>query len=209
MKSSGKHPYGFLAIVALLIAIGHSASASGQSLSSLKIGDPSSKLSALGKPAAIENEKDTTVRRWVLPNGNELSVTTDMSDKIVYMESDWNPGRDDTTACDLPGLRFGVTTLTQLRKRFGSNGFAFKDQAGQLLTEDGAVMLNSYEVGGFVITFYNKVSNKEVAQLNPESQGTIADHARLDAISIASPEYAKREWGDRVYDPAYKPISWK
>ncbi len=209
MTSSGKHSHTFLAIVALLIAIGHGASASGQSLSSLKIGDPTSKLSALGKPTAIDSEKGMTVRRWVLPNGNELSVTTDMSDKIVYMESDWNPGKDDTTACDLPGLRFGVTTLTQLRNRFGSNGFAFKDQAGQLLTEDGAVMLNSYEASGYVITFYNKISNKEVAQLNPESQGTIADHAKLDAISIASPEYAKREWGDRVYDPGYKQIDWK
>jgi hypothetical protein len=209
MTPSDKHPYGFFVIVALLIAIGYSVCASGQSLSALKIVDPSSQLSSLGKPAAIDNENGMTVRRWIIPNGNELSITTDMADKIVYMESDWNPGKDDTTACDLPGLRFGVTTLAQLRKRFGSNGFAFKDQAGQLLTEDGAVMLNSYEASGFVITFYNKVSNKEVAQLNPESQGTIADHARLDAISIASPEYAKREWGNRVYDPSYKPIDWK
>ena len=33
--------------------------------------------------------------------------------------------------------------------------------------------------------------------------------AKLEAISLANPGYAKSEWGDRVYDPAYKKIEWK
>ena len=182
--------------------------ARAQSLSSLHIGDPAEKLSVLGKAASSESYKDMTVKRWILPNGCDLTVTTDKNGRIVSLESDWNR-TGDSPQCDLPWLRFGVTTLAEIRKRFGSNGFAFKGQAGQLLAEDGAVLLNSYEVADSVITFYNKVSNAEVATLDPEGSSTVADHARLDAISIASQSYAKSEWGDRVYDPQYKKIKWK
>lgn len=182
--------------------------AHAQSLSSVQIGDTSSKLSPLGKPASLEAEKDGTVRRWTLPNGNDLSATTDRDSHVVYLEADWNH-TDANTGCDLPWLQFGATTLTQIRKHFGSNGFAFKGQAGQLLAKDGAVLLNSYELGNTVITFYNKVSNAEISKLNPEGQSSFADHARLDAISFASQGYAKAQWGDRIYDPRYQQIAWK
>ena len=182
--------------------------ARAQSLSSLHIGDASTKLSTFGKPASTEPDKDTIIRRWTLANGNDLSVTTDKGGSIVFLESDWNH-RDADTGCDLAWLRFGATTLTEIRKRFGSNGFAFKEQAGQLLAEDGAVMLNSYEVGDAVITFYNKVSNAEVATLDADGSSSIADHARLDAITISSQRYAKAQWGERVYDPQYKKIKWQ
>jgi hypothetical protein len=185
--------------------------AHGQSLSSLRIGDAASKLSTLGKPSSADADKDNTVSRWTLANGNELAVTTNKSGQIVHIEADWNPGKRDSesTGCDLPGLRFGETTLAELRKRLGSNGFAFKDRGGQLLAEDGAVMVNSYEANGLVITFYNKVSNTEVATLDAEGHSSIADHARLDAISISDANYAKSKWGERVYDPHYKKVDWK
>jgi hypothetical protein len=189
----------------LLVA---SIPAHAQSLSSLHVGTASTKLPALGEPASSEADHDRLVTRWTLPNGNDLSATTDKGGHIVYVESDWN-GRDSSTGCDLPWLRFGITTLAEIRQHFGSNGFAFKDQAGQLLAEDGAVLLNSYEAGDTVITFYNKVRNAEVAKLDPDGRSAIADHARLDAISIASQSYAKTEWGDRVYDAHYRKIVWK
>jgi hypothetical protein len=182
--------------------------ARAQSLSSLHIGDPGARLAALGKPTSTDTRNGNTVRKWTLPNGNDLSATTDGSGRIIFIESDWN-GADDSPACDLPNLHFGKTTLAELRARFGSNGFAFKELSGQLLSSDGAVLVNSYEANGVVITFYNKVSNKAAAQLDPEGQTTIADQAKLDAISIASPGYAKAEYGDRVYDPNYKPVTWK
>ncbi|SEB62759.1 hypothetical protein [Terriglobus roseus] len=182
--------------------------AQAQALSSLHIGDASRKLAALGKPASSQADGDRAVARWTLPNGNDLSATTGKNSRIVYLEANWNRV-NNATGSDLSWLRFGTTTLTEIRKHFGSNGFAFKGQAGQLLADDGAVLLNSYEVGDAVITFYNKVNNAEVAKLDPNGQSTFADHARLDAISIASQSYAMTEWGDRVYDPQYKKITWK
>ncbi|AFL87120.1 hypothetical protein Terro_0788 [Terriglobus roseus DSM 18391] len=199
-------------VIATLFVVGCSSvtasSLRAQSLSSLHIGDASAKLSALGKPASSEPSNDRMVQRWTLPNGNDLSATTDKNNRIVYLESDWNR-TDAGTGCDLPWMHFGSTTLAEIRTHFGSNGFAFKGQAGQLLAEDGAVLLNSYEVGDTVITFYNKVSNAEIAKLDPAGQSTFADHARLDAISIASQSYAQSEWGGRVYDPHYKKVDWK
>jgi hypothetical protein len=71
-------------------------------------------------------------------------------------------------------------------------------------------MMNSYEVGSSIVTFYTKVSEDDYAKAKTsEESWAIADHARLEAISTASAEYAESEWGDRIVDPGYKPVSWK
>jgi len=184
--------------------------ASGQSVSGLRIGDKASKLTLLQeKPSAIDTYKSMTVQKWVLPGGNELSVTTSMDGLIVYLESDWN-GKSPGTGCDLPGLKFGVTTLADLRMRFGSNGFEFKNRGGVIKTPDGVVMLNSYEIGSVVVTFITKVNQDEYQQAQKSSQHVeVAEFARLDAISYADAEYAKDEWGERIYDPDYKKADWR
>jgi hypothetical protein len=149
------------------------------------------------------------VQRWNLPNGNSLSVTVDKNGKVAYIESDWN-GKGDDPESDLPGLRFGRTTLAELRKKFGSNGFGYKARGYSVETPDGVVMMNSYEASGVVITFYTKVNRDEYARVKSSGENPqLADYARLDAISIAASEYASSEWGDRVYDPSYKKIEWK
>jgi hypothetical protein len=57
----------------------------GQSVSNLHIGDDESKVAQLGsKPASTDTYKSFTPRRWRLNNGNDLSVTTSSSGRIVY-----------------------------------------------------------------------------------------------------------------------------
>jgi hypothetical protein len=194
---------------AFLFGLAQPDSSVAQSLSSLHIGDPLSKLSSLGPASDSASYKTMEMRKWVLPNGNELSVTTGSNGQIVYLESDWD-GKNDDPACDLPGLHFGLTTLSELRKRFGSNGFGFRERGPGVKTEDGFVMMNSWEAGKVVITFYTRIEQQEydrmkASGLNPSP----ADYAKLDAISIADAGYAKSEWGDRIYDPQYKKIEWK
>ena len=75
-------------------------------------------------------------RRWVLPNGTALSVTTDTGGgRIVFIGQD-GTGRPIPSA--LPGLTLGDTTLHDIRIRFGSNGFGISstgafEQNGELL----------------------------------------------------------------------------
>ena len=181
-----------------------------QSLSNLRIGDDVSRLSSLGyQPSDTGTYKSFDLRKWRFSNENELSVTTSKSGRIVYVESDWG-GKTDETACDLPGLKFGVTTLSELRRRLGSNGFEFQNRAGVMEVSDGIIMMNSYEVGNIVVTFITKVTEKEYVNIKESGKSwVVADHARLDAISIAEAGYAEGEWGDRIYDPNYKKVEWK
>jgi hypothetical protein len=166
-------------------------------------------LSQLGTAAETNSYKGMTVKRWGLPNGNELSVTVGTNGMIAYVESDWD-GKSDDSGIDLQGLHFGLTTLTELRKRFGSNGFGYKARGSIAETQDGIVMMNSYDAGGVIVTFYTKINRDEFSRVKGSGANpSPADYAKLDAISTADDRYAKNEWGDRVYDPAYKKIDWK
>jgi hypothetical protein len=197
-----------LFLSALLTVGSETHSCSAQSLHGLKVGEPSTTLGPLGAPSDSDTYKGMAVQRWDLPNGNSLSVTMGKNG-VVFIESDWN-GSDDDPWCDLPGLRFGQTTLAELRRRFGSNGFGFKSRGYSAETPDGVVMMNSYEVGAVVVTFYTKIKRDEFSRLKASGKNpSLADHAKLDAISIAEDIYATSEWGERVYDPAYKKIEWK
>ena len=195
--------------MAVVVSVDQAEMCRSQSLVGIKVGEVSSKLTRLGSPTDTGSYKGMSLQRWKLPNGNELSVTLDSEGKIVYLESDWD-GKSDDAGCDLPELHFGRTTLAELRKRFGSNGFGFNGRGPGIKTEDGLVLMNSFEVGTAVITFYTKINGDEFQRLKASGASpSPADYAKLDSISIADDAYAKSEWGDRVYDPAYKKIEWK
>lgn len=187
--------------------------AAAQSLSGLHIGDAAPHLQELGKPVATAPDGPYLNQKWTFPTGNDLAVSTSADGLIVYLESDWGGhsgnGNDDP-GCDLPGVKFGSTTLADLRKRFGSNGFVFQNRSPLLETDDGVVLFNAYEVGTKVVTFITKASKQDYARSKQGGAGwDLADHAKLDAILIADGDYAVYEWGPRVYDPGYKKIEWK
>jgi hypothetical protein len=176
----------------------------------MRIGDNAASLAAFGDESVKpETYKSYVMRKWVLANGNELSVTLSGAGRIVYLESDWDGG-DVDTGCDLPGLKFGATTLHELRDRFGSNGFEFEKRGPGVDVAGGFVMFNSFEIGSKVVTFFTKVSREDFERLKKAgSSSEIAQFAKLDAISIADASYAKDEWGARIYDPNYKSVGWK
>ena len=111
-----------IAVAAFSIAGSLAGVLEAQALLNYRIGDTPSGLSRLGPVSGLDKYKVNDVFRWVLPDHNLLSATVDPEGEIVFLESDWG-GRSDETGCDLAGLKFGVTTLADLRTRFGSNGF--------------------------------------------------------------------------------------
>lgn len=149
--------------------------------------------------------------KWHLPSGNDLSVTSaPATGKIVYIETDWG-GDPASAATDVSGLQFGTTTLADIRKKFGSNGFGFKQNIGQA-TEDKLIFFNCYQIDGdpdLIAVFITTLPIKDVpivaGETKPES-----GKARLDAVILASLAYLKETWGeDRVFDSTYRPIVWK
>jgi len=159
-------------------------------------------------PSVTDTYKTFALQKWTLSNGDEVSATTSKSGKIVYLESDWG-GVVKGPACDLSGIIFGTTTLTDIRKRFGSNGFAFENRAAVMKVADGVVMMNSYEIGSLIVTFITKISADTSPEQKSEQSETLADRARLDAVSISQPDYSETTWGKRIYDPDYKKAEWK
>jgi len=198
----------FIALVVLSVAAGAPRVLQAQTIWNYHVGDTPTGLSKLGPVSGLEKYKNDDVFRWVLPNRNLLTATVDPEGEIVYLESDWG-GNSDETGCDLAGLKFGATTLADLHKRFGSNGFGYKRRPHVMTTKDGVQLMNSWEVGNVVVSFYTRISAADYAKAQASGAGDAADFAKLEGISMANTAYAKSEWGDRVSDPAYKKIAWK
>ncbi len=207
MKSISLRTLMAAAVVAVSLVSWTAARA--QDLSGFRLGDTPTKLSNLGQVAGIEKYKGMDVYRWVFPNGNPFMATVDAEGEIVYLESDWG-GKSEETGCDLPGMKFGVTTLADLEKRFGSDGFGFRRRLHLRPAGDGFMLLNSWEAGNQVVTFYTLITAKDYEQVKASgSEAAAAGNAKLVGISITNAAYAKVEWGARMVNPAYKKIEWK
>ena len=206
-------PFGLMAVTTLLIALVQPSASRAQALLNIRVGDTPSKLSKFGPVSGEDKYKGMDLFKWILPNRNLLTATVDREGEIVYLESDWG-GKSDDTGCDLAGLKFGVTTLADLVTRLGSNGFGFKTRPHSRQTDDGVMLLNSYEVGNVVVTFYTRISGADYAKVqaagaNASGAATGAEFANLEGISMANAAYAKSEWGARIPNPAYKKVDWK
>lgn len=71
----------------------------------------------LGKIGTVQ------VAKWRLGDGNSLSVTAKSgTGEIVYIETDW--GRN-TSYTDFASLRYGKTTLAEIKSKLGGDNFAW------------------------------------------------------------------------------------
>jgi hypothetical protein len=213
MNLKRSFPVGLMVVTILLIALVQPNALPAQSLLHISVGDTPSKLSRFGPVSGEDKYKGMDLFRWILPNRNVFTTTVDREGEIVFLESDWG-GKSDETGCDLAGLKFEVTTLAEMEKRFGSNGFAFKKRPHVTRTDDGIMLLNSWEVDNVVITLYTRISGvdydkAQAAGANGGGSTPGAEFARLEGISMANAAYAKSEWGDRIPNPAYKKVDWK
>jgi hypothetical protein len=185
--------------------------AQAQSLSGIKIGDAPSVLEKMNlEPLAREGRGAIKMVKYKLANGNELSVTyNSRENRVIYIEDDWSL-KPEGAATDIPAIKFGVTTLEDIRRVNGSNGFSWKSTAMNR-TEDQLVTFNAYEIKGKpnqVAVFVTSLSIPEVK--NKMSDPTqVAKFFMLQAIILAEEAYLDEIWGEeKVYDKDSKPISW-
>jgi hypothetical protein len=180
-----------------------------QSLSGLRIGDELSTASIGIMPVAKEQSGSFTITKWRFANDNELSVTA-RAGKIVFMELDWG-GHQNGAQSDFPGLLFGKTTLAEMLDKFGP-GITFSDRPWLDETKDGILLLSYYEVGSVILNVVTKVNNIDLPAVKVELQKGIPamqKYARLVAMILAAPEYARAMWGNVVYEANSKRIEWK
>ena len=131
-----------LCVVPLLAAAG----AHGQAIDGFRIGDRfADDAAGHAAPEAVGQPGTFVPRKWTLPNGTAVSVTTEAAtDRIVFIEQD-GTGRPAPSA--LPDLTLDDTRLRDIRARFGSNGFGYGstaefEQNGELLAA------NCYRLAG-------------------------------------------------------------
>lgn len=189
-----------------------SATASAQSLSGLRIGESISSTPRLGAPPDETNQAGPFVmKKWTLGNGNQLSITAvAQTGRIVYMESDWGK-RQAGSPSDFPGLAFGSTTLRDIRKHFGNNGFAFRAHVG-FPTSDGTALFNCYQLtasASTVVAFVTIISGQQGEEVLANKL-VGEDAAKLDALILADMPYLETIWGkEKIFDGSYRPIGWK
>lgn len=178
-----------------------------QSLSSISVGDKSSRLDPLGVPPTHEQKMGPhTAVRFELPDGNSLSATYRNSDgTIVFLESDWG-GKKSGSFSGFRDFRFGLTSLRDIRSVLGHNGMSFVNGPGTSLTDAGdLIMFNSFEIAksSIVVTVISKLGAQRLSELSEVygDQSTakmISKEAKLDAIIIADMEYRSGIWGDEI-----------
>lgn len=187
-----------------------------QSISGIRVGEPASSLEKLHlKPVATDHVGSMETVKYNAANGNELSVTYDRaSNRIVYIESDWNR-KPESAATDLVGFEFGVTTLEKIRTTNDSNGFAFKNNAMNIINGD-LVAFNAFRIKdkrGLVAVFVTTLNVRDFKSKKygvDTEQAEIPKNLKLDALILAEEHYLDQIWGsEKVSDKDAKPISWE
>ncbi|WP_426237544.1 hypothetical protein [Pararhizobium sp. DWP1-1-3] len=132
------------------------------------------------------------------------------------METDWG-GQGGGAYSDFEGFKYGETSLSAIRMRFGHNGLMFDARPPVSLAGDGAlIFFNYYEISGKrqVATFVTTVTASVLAELqashgNEKLGDFIAPYAKLSAVILAEQDYADTIWGaKKPYDSGYGPINW-
>jgi hypothetical protein len=186
-------------VLTLLIAFTFFAPTGHISMLGIKIIDTKESLANI-KLEIVAKDKDMV--KYKTENSNDFSVTLD-NDKVVYMENDWL--QDVNSRLPLfSDFTFGKTTLKDIRSKFSTNGFTFKNR-GYFKTETDLIMFNCFEFdskNNEVLIAITKISLKEDV-----TEETVASKLKLEALIIADAEYLDRTWGkDKVFDTNYKKI---
>lgn len=123
--------------------------------------------------------------------------------KVAYMENDWL--QDEKARQPLfSDFQFGITSLRDIRKKFGTNGFTYKKRLA-FTTETDLIEFNCFEFdspNSEVLVAITKVSLKA----NP-TEKNVGDKLKLDALIITTKDYLDKTWGvEKLFDPNYKKI---
>jgi hypothetical protein len=184
----------------LLTGTAFSSASSDISMLGIKIHENASALKNV-KLEVVAKEK--TMMKFRTANGNDFSVTT-KNGKIVYMENDWLQGESGKTPL-FSNFRFGETSLHDIRKAFGTNGFTHKNHEA-FSTDKEVIEFNCFEIDSPNKEIFATVTTVPIAaKVNEEN---VADSLKLAAVILCDKAYLDEIWGkQKLYDSGnYKKI---
>lgn len=204
-----------IALAAALAGTAAFAAAAAPSLLGLSIGAPESAERALGLAVADSAVAPTlAVRRYELPGGGYLEVSVDRTTNQIVLLQHLRLGQSGVVDADLAGFAYGRTTLGEIRRACGSNGFIYpKGPTGDQIG-DRFVLVNAYDVADqpLVVVFLTAVPMDEVRKLaagdrkNPDALG---DLAVLSGMILARRDFVEKVWGTgRMSDDPCPPVRW-
>ena len=182
----------------------------------VRIGASIRSLQSLPKPIARDGEANIKMTKWLLETGNELSVTYDSEqDRILYAELDWN-FKPQSTQTGISELRFGETTLEQIRVKFGSSGFTYVEHM-IFKTPEGIVTFNAFELKStptIVVVFVTLLQSTSSVGPDPSAdqlKAAVGGLFKLVGVAVADESYLDQIWGaEKLYDPKSIPIQlWR
>lgn len=193
--------------LAIGMFLGLTFSGQAQEFAGLDVGQPFANSARLGIPAGQQKHLGYDVKRWMRPNGIDLSVTGVPGGQIVYMESFPRP---EAPAIPGEGLRFKVTTLGKALEMLGAPGFYYTGRGQMATFGPNDVWFHSYALHDRhdVIVTFAFAAPTQSRRYNPD--GTVIENtnALLDSMIIADYGYQLRIWGgEAIARPGYQRIN--
>jgi hypothetical protein len=147
--------------------------------------------------------KDSIKTKYRTDNGNNFSVII-KNGQIVFMENEWLFLKNGKTPL-ITKFKFGETSVKEIKKVFGTNGFVYKKRLF-IKTESDMVQYYYFEIdspNNEILALETKVwlDNPKLTWYN------IEEYLILDDIIIADKEYLDEIWGsDKEYFDVIKKI---
>ena len=190
-------------IISFIICLSLSSNSTEISMQGIKINDSEKILEKINLNVIVSDRENATPQiKYRTENGNDLSITL-KERKVVYLENDWLRDKKGIKPL-LTNFIFGETTLKDIRKSFGTNGFTYEKMTA-FTTDTHLIEFNCFEIdspNNEVLVIITKVSlDNEITEEN------VAEKLKLDAIILANKDYLDEIWqGKKIYDPKNKKV---
>lgn len=162
------------------------------SMLGIKIHDPKKVLT---KIELTETATEMTRHTYLLDDGNNFSVTFD-GGKVVLLENDWLH-RQKSIKPLITNFVFGKTTLTDIKKAFGTKGFGYHENFSKTNEADvvNITCFNIQSSGDEVLVVITRAPFKASVTRDIESYQT------LESVILADKKYLDKIWGKkRAYE---------
>jgi hypothetical protein len=162
----------------------------------VKIYDPKKVLDKIELTETATEKNRNTYR---LIDGNNFSITLD-NGKVVMLENDWMHKQKCTKPL-ISKFVFGKTTLTDIKKEFGTNGFGYFENFSKTSEADvvNITCFNVQSQGEEVLVVITRAPFRASVTRDIES------YQMLESIILADKKYLDKLWGKkRAYEEHIK-----